>query len=677
MSTNKKLCKLGLKISAAVLITQFIAFTFLFIFMNSSVTVSAHDNAVNNMQTAAIDRSEIIQNYIKSTEDTLTAYLKAEQIYDLLRDPSNAEYVSAAQKYTETFGKDLTNLEGIYASSWDTKMLTHTNVNVVGKITRPDEERRKQLHDAILATEGVYNTGILISPATGEQIISMYKAVREEDGSHIGLGGIGIFTSGLVDKLNELPLDGLSEAKYFLVNANTGEYIFHPDAEKITTVAEEEFVNDIIAQVKGQSEDVCGSINYKDENGRKNIAAFNSLSEQGWVFILSDKSSEVLAAAEVMRIKLGIICIVSEILLTIAAYFVVRKMIAPLKTVENAVTELGNIRLDAADEVDKYTGRKDEIGNIANAVNMLCISLKNATNDIGRILGEMADENFAVDVEMNRNYYIGDFAVLADNLEAIKNKLSSVLTDISVAAEQVSSGSEQVAAGAQTLSQGTVEQTVAIDQLAANLENIEEQVKANSENCIEAHKLMNNTSGYLDEVNGRMDSLTEAMTNINSTSDKISNIIKTIEDIAFQTNILALNAAVEAARAGEAGKGFAVVADEVRNLAAKSAEAVSDTTKLIGSSVEAVNSGSKITAQTAEALKTLDEYTLELKKIINDITESGRRQTDMVTKITEDINRISGVVQSNSATAEESAAASEELSGQAGMLKELIGKFEL
>ncbi|MCI5904907.1 MAG: methyl-accepting chemotaxis protein [Oscillospiraceae bacterium] len=677
MNTNKKICKLGLKISAAVLVTQFIAFTFLFIFMNSSVSASAQDNAVNNMQTAAIDRSEIIQNYIKSTEDTLTAYLKAEQIYDLLRDPSNAEYVSAAQKYTETFSKDLTNLEGIYASSWDTKMLTHTNVNVVGKITRPDEERRKQLHDAILATEGVYNTGILISPATGEQIISMYKAVREDDGSHIGLGGIGIFTSGLVDKLNELPLDGLSEAQYFLVNANTGEYIFHPDTEKITTVAEEEFVNDIIAQVKGQSEDVCGSINYKDENGRKNIAAFNSLSEQGWVFILSDKSSEVLAAAEVMRIKLGIICIVSEILLTIAAYFVVRKMIEPLKAIENAVTELGNIRLDAADEVDKYTGRKDEIGNIANAVNMLCISLKTATNDIGRILGEMADENFAVDVEMNRNYYIGDFAVLADNLEAIKNKLSSVLTDISVAAEQVSSGSEQVAAGAQTLSQGTVEQTVAIDQLAANLENIEEQVKANSENCIEAHKLMNNTSGYLDEVNGRMNSLTEAMTNINSTSDKISNIIKTIEDIAFQTNILALNAAVEAARAGEAGKGFAVVADEVRNLAAKSAEAVSDTTKLIGSSVEAVNSGSKITAQTAEALKTLDEYTLELKKIINDITESGRRQTDMVTKITEDINRISGVVQSNSATAEESAAASEELSGQAGMLKELIGKFEL
>lgn len=674
---NKKICKLGLKISASVLAVQFIVFTFLFIFISSSVSSTTHDEAVNNMQTAALDRSEIINNYIKSTEDTLTAYLKAEQIYDLLRDPSNDEYVAAAQAYTEKFSKDLTNLEGIYASSWDTKMLTHTNPNVVGKITRPDEDRRKQLHDAILATDGVYNTGILISPASGQQIISMYKAVREDDGSHIGLGGIGIFTSGLVDKLNALPLDGLSQAQYYLVNVNTGEYIFHPDAEKITTVAEEKFVTDIIEQVKNSSEEVCSSLNYKDESGCKNIAAFNSIGDYGWVFILSDTASEVLSSAKTLRIELGIICFISEIVLTIAAYLVVSRMISPLKNVENAIDDLGNIQLNAANEIEKYIYRKDEIGNIANAVNQLCISLKNATADIGRILGEMADENFAVDVEENRNYYIGDFEVLAQNLEAIKAKLSTVMTNIYSAAEQVNSGSIQVASGAQMLSQGTVEQTASIDMLANNLEAIEEQVKANSENCTEAHKLMNNTSSYLDEVNEKMTSLTEAMTNINNTSDKISNIIKTIEDIAFQTNILALNAAVEAARAGEAGKGFAVVADEVRNLAAKSAEAVSDTAKLIGSSVDAANNGTAITEQTANSVKTLEEYALALKKIVDNITESGSRQTEMVEKIHEDINKISAVVQSNSATAEESAAASEELSGQAGMLKDLIGKFNL
>ena len=174
-----------------------------------------------------------------------------------------------------------------------------------------------------------------------------------------------------------------------------------------------------------------------------------------------------------------------------------------------------------------------------------------------------------------------------------------------------------------------------------------------------------------------MDSLTEAMQNINDTSGKISNIIKTIEDIAFQTNILALNAAIEAARAGQAGKGFAVVADEVRNLAAKSAEAVKDTTALIDSSIEAVNNGADITAETAQAILHLNEYTLSVKNIVDNIADSSEKQTEMVSRVNSDIHRISGVVQANSATAEESAAASEQLSGQAALLKSLIAEFNL
>ena len=675
MEKQTKRYGLGVRITVTVLVVQIIVFTALFLLIDNSVSSSSYQNAVNNMQTAAQDRSEIIENYIQSTEDTLTAYLKAQQIYDLLRDLDNAEKTAAAQKYTENFGKDISNLEGIYASSWDTMMRVHTTPQVVGKITRPDETKRKQLHDAILATDGVYNTGIIISPATGEQIISMYKAVREEDGSPIGLGGIGIFTSGLVEKLDALPLNGLSSSNYYLLNANTGEYIFHPDSEKITTVAEEPYINEIINMVKGSTEAVTGSMKYND--GGEYIAAYTYMEQQGWVFILADKSAEVLASASALKIELIIICFISMALLTLFVYLIIRYLIKPLKRVENAVISLEHIDLGAAKDVEDLVKNPDEVGTIAAAVVDMCASLRNATGDVARILNELANENLAVDVELNKQYYTGDFSQLADSLAVIKQKLSGVMTDIFAAADQVSSGSGQVAAGAQTLSQGTVEQSASVDELARNIGNIENQIQENAAHCDSARELMDKTSAFVEEVNRKMESLTTAMNNINETSGKISNIISTIEDIAFQTNILALNAAIEAARAGEAGKGFAVVADEVRNLAGKSAEAVGDTTQLIESSVNAVNNGAEITGQTAEAMKTLDEYTTSVKQIVDDITESCKRQKEMAEQINSDINKISGVVQSNSATAEESAAASEELSGQAGMLKELVGKFKL
>lgn len=299
-------------------------FAVLFIVINSSVSSSVENNAVESLQTAATDRSEIISNYIQSTEDALTAYLKAGQIYDLLRDPENTEAFNAAQAYTEKFSADLDGLEGIYASRWDTTTLTHTSKSVIGITTRKDADRLKQLHDAISSGK-VYNAGIIISPASGEQIISMYKAVIDDDGSAIGLGGIGIYTSGLVSTLDQLPMSGFDNASYCLVNAATGEYIFHPNAEKVTTVADEKYVNDIISAVKsdpGRS----GSLSYS-ENGVKYTAAYKGISGQGWVFIVSDEYSELMASVTSMRILLAVICVVGLVLLALVAYLVIGKLV--------------------------------------------------------------------------------------------------------------------------------------------------------------------------------------------------------------------------------------------------------------------------------------------------------------------------------------------------------------
>lgn len=676
MVKNNKISKIGIKVTIPVLVVQLVIFSLLFIVVSTSLSSAMNSSARSNFKTAAMDRSEIIESYIKSTEDILTAYVKSDQILKLLNNPSNPEYAAEAQKYTENFSKDLANVEGIYASSWDTKTLTHSNPNAIGLVTRPEEERRKPLHDAMIAANGVYNTGIIISPTSGNQVISMYKAVKNDNGEYIGFGGIAVLTSGLVNTLDGLGLDGLESSKYYLVNANTGEYIFHHDSEKIATVAEEKFVNDIIAEVKGSTEETCNYTQYKD-NGTKYIAAYNSISSHGWVFIISDKTSEVFAAANSLRITLAIICVLSALVLSVIVYLVIGNTIRPIKTVENAINKMSDIQLNVTDDVEKLSRRDDEIGHIAKASSKLCENLKKAVEDIGRILGEIAERNLAVNTELNKELYIGDFSELYSSLTKIQTNLVSVMDDITTSADQVKSGAWEVSEGAQTLSEGTIEQTSSINQLANNITSFEEQVQSNSGNCNEARILIEKTADYVDQVNEKMSVLTAAMQNINETSDKISNIIKTIEDIAFQTNILALNAAIEAARAGQAGKGFAVVADEVRNLASKSAEAVNDTTVLIDSSIEAVNHGAEITTETAEATQLLREHTIAVKKLVEEIAQSSNTQSEMVRNVNEEITQISGVVQANSATAEESAAAAEELSSQSALLKELIGKFKL
>jgi len=666
---KSKTSVLGAKISLNVLIIEALVFILLTFCIVSAVSALIRNIVEENMQTAAIDRSQIIENFVDSTEDTLTAYLKAGEVYDLLSDPTSAEYASKAQKYTEDFSKDISDLEGIYASSWDTKTLTHTNFQYIGKVTRPDADRLKALHDSLdAAGDGVYNTGMIISPVSGEQIISMYKAVRDKNGDPIGLGGIGIYSSGLVSILDKLPVQGLDGAKYYLINAASGEYVFHPESDKIMTAAEEAHIADIISRVNGG--EASGCLTYKD-NGEKYIAAFNSMSSEGWIFIISDESAEALKSVSVVRKNIIILFLISAFAVSSLLYNAIKKLMRPLGDIEGAVCSAADIHFDAANNIESYIGRNDEIGSMAAAVNNLCISMKNASNDIGRILGEI------VDVDINKDIYKGDFSVLFEYIKTIRDKLTDVLSNIYEASDQVNSGSVQVAQGAQALSSGAAEQSASVDELVNRLGDIEKQVQSNAESCGKARELMNKTSAYVDEVSGKMETLTEAMSDINESSAKISNIIKTIEDIAFQTNILALNAAVEAARAGAAGKGFAVVADEVRNLAAKSAEAVSDTTKLIDSSIEAVNNGAEITGETNSAMHTLDEYTAAVRNIVESIAKSGEKQAEMVEKINEDVKRISGVVQANSATAEESAAASEELSGQADTLKGLIGKFTL
>lgn len=319
---------------------------------------------------------------------------------------------------------------------------------------------------------------------------------------------------------------------------------------------------------------------------------------------------------------------------------------------------------------------KDELGELTASTRVIVERLTNMVNDECYLLEEMAHGNFALHSKATDSY-VGDFEPLLESIRNINKKLSNALKRIDESAEQVTSGSSQVSYGAQALSQGAIEQASAVEELAATINDISTQVTANAENAHHASQKVSAVGLEIQESNRQMQVMTEAMNEIANCSNEIGKIIKTIEDIAFQTNILALNAAVEAARAGTAGKGFAVVADEVRNLASKSAEASKNTAVLIENTMRAVENGTGIVDVIAKALANVVVSAEEVVEVVGRITEASTAQADAISQITYGVDQISSVVQTNSATAEQSAATSEELSGQAEILKELVDQFTL
>ena len=381
-------------------------------------------------------------------------------------------------------------------------------------------------------------------------------------------------------------------------------------------------------------------------------------------------NSNASSTLENARVLLIFLLVVMVALCAVIAVVLSRSVSRPVSQITDAAKQLAAGTLD----IEIPYQARDELGSLAEAFREMSCSLKAVIADVDLQLGAMSQGNFAVSPQAE---YIGDYVSIKNAIVNINASLSRTLHQINLSADQVFSSSEQVSSGAMSVSQGATEQASSVEELAATLAEFSDQVRDTSANAAECRRSTSQTGNEVMSSNQQMQEMISAMHEICDQSAQIRQIIKTIEDLAFQTNILALNASVESARAGEAGKGFAVVASEVRNLANKSTEASKHTSALIEDTIKAVEKGTGIANTTAKSLNLVVDSTKKVVTTVEKIASAAEWQAGSIAQITQGIGQISSVVQANSATAEESAAASEELSGQAQMLKSLVGQFRL